>query len=74
MPDAAPAAFGVYKPRRPQALPLFRLVSDHLHRLQTGQGCARRRGQAARHRLRATAGADRSRPSLGGSASAARRS
>ncbi len=24
-----------YKPRRPQASPLFRLVSDHLDRLQT---------------------------------------
>jgi hypothetical protein len=35
MPDAASAARGVYKPRRPQASPLFRLVSDHLHRLQT---------------------------------------
>ena len=35
MPDAAPTARGVYKPRRPQASPLFRLVSDHLHRLQT---------------------------------------
>jgi hypothetical protein len=35
MPDAAPAARGVYKPRRSQASPLFRLVSDHLHRLQT---------------------------------------
>ena len=35
MPDAAPAVRGVYKPRRPQASPLFRLVSDHLHRLQT---------------------------------------
>jgi hypothetical protein len=35
MPDAAPAARGVTKPRRPQASPLFRLVSDHLHRLQT---------------------------------------
>ena len=35
MPDAAPAARGVYTPRRPQASPLFRLVSDHLHRLQT---------------------------------------
>lgn len=35
MADAAPAARGVYKPRRPQASPLFRLVSDHLHRLQT---------------------------------------
>ena len=35
MPDAAPAARGLYKPRRPQASPLFRLVSDHLHRLQT---------------------------------------
>ena len=35
MPDAAPAARGVYKPRRPQASPMFRLVSDHLQRLQT---------------------------------------
>ena len=35
MPDAAPAARGVYKPRRPQASPLFRLVSDQLRRLQT---------------------------------------
>jgi len=35
MPDAAPVARGVYKPRRPQASPLFRLVSDHPHRLQT---------------------------------------
>lgn len=35
MPDAAPAARGVYTPRRPQASPLFRLVSDHLPRLQT---------------------------------------
>ena len=35
MPDASPVACGVYKPRRPQASPLFRLVSDHLHRLQT---------------------------------------
>ena len=35
MPDAAPAARGVYKPRRPQASPLLRLVSDHLHRRQT---------------------------------------
>jgi len=35
MPDAAPSVRGVYKPRRPQASPLFRLVSDHLHRLQT---------------------------------------
>ena len=35
MADPAPAARGVYKPRRPQASPLFRLVSDHLHRLQT---------------------------------------
>jgi len=34
MPDAAPAARGVYRPRRPQASPLFRSVSDHLHRLQ----------------------------------------
>lgn len=35
MPDAASVARGVSKPRRPQASPLFRLVSDHLHRLQT---------------------------------------
>jgi hypothetical protein len=35
MPDAASAARGAYEPRRPQASPLFRLVSDHLHRLQT---------------------------------------
>jgi hypothetical protein len=35
MPHAAPAARGVYKPRRPQASPLFRLVSDHLQRLRT---------------------------------------
>ena len=35
MPDAAPTARGVYKPRRPQASPLFRVVSDHLQRLQT---------------------------------------
>ena len=35
MPDAAPAAHGVYKPRRPQASSLFRLLSDHLHSLQT---------------------------------------
>ena len=35
MPDAASAARGVYKPRRPQASPLCQLVSDHLHRLQT---------------------------------------
>jgi len=35
MPDAVAAPRGVYKPRRPQASPLFRLVSDHLHRLQT---------------------------------------
>ena len=32
---AAPVALGVYKPRLPQASPLFRLVQDHLHRLQT---------------------------------------
>ncbi len=32
---AAAAALGVYKPRRPQASPLFRLVSDHVQRLQT---------------------------------------
>lgn len=30
MPDAVSAARGVHKPRRPQASPLFRLVSDHL--------------------------------------------
>ncbi len=35
MPDAAPAARGVYKPRRPLASPLFRLVADRLQRLQT---------------------------------------
>ena len=35
MDDAAPATPGVYRPRRPQASPLFRLVQDHLHRLQT---------------------------------------
>jgi hypothetical protein len=35
MPNAMPAARGVYKPRRPQASPLLRLVSDHLQRLQT---------------------------------------
>lgn len=35
MPDAALVACGVYKPRRPQASPLFRLVADHLHRPQT---------------------------------------
>jgi hypothetical protein len=32
---SAAAAPGVYKPRRPQASPLFRLVSDHVRRLQT---------------------------------------
>ena len=35
MPDAASVARGVYQPRRPQASPPFRLVSDDLHRLQT---------------------------------------
>lgn len=35
MAHTTPAALGVYKPRRPRASPLFRLVSDHLHRLQT---------------------------------------
>ena len=35
MPNAAPAARGVYKLRRPQAPPLLRLVSDHLHRRHT---------------------------------------
>ena len=34
MHDAASAVCGVYQPRRPQASPHFRLVSDHLHRLQ----------------------------------------
>ena len=33
--EAAPVARGGYKPRRPHASPLFRLVQDHLHRLQT---------------------------------------
>jgi hypothetical protein len=32
---SAAAALGVYKPRRPQASPLFRLVQDQLHPLQT---------------------------------------
>ena len=32
--DAAPVALGVHKPRPPQSSPLFRLVSEHLHRLQ----------------------------------------
>ena len=35
MPDAAPAARGVCKPRRPQTSPVLRLVSDHLQRRQT---------------------------------------
>lgn len=35
MHHAALAARGVYQLRRPQASPLFRLVSDHVHRLQT---------------------------------------
>lgn len=35
MAGPAPAARGIYKPRRPQASPLSRLVSGHLHRLQT---------------------------------------
>jgi len=35
MADSARAARGVSTPRRPQASPLFRLVSDHLHCLQT---------------------------------------
>ena len=39
-----------------------------------GQTGARRRGRAARHRPRATAGADRSRPSLGGPVAADLRS
>jgi len=35
--DARRGARGAWRlqPRRPQASPLFRLVSDHLHRLQT---------------------------------------
>jgi hypothetical protein len=36
MSDTAAAMRAVYKPRSPQASPLFRLVSDHLHRLRTG--------------------------------------
>jgi len=32
---AAPVALGVYTPRRPQASPLFRLVQDQLHHVQT---------------------------------------
>ena len=35
MPGAASAARDVCKPWRPQVSPLFRLVSDHLQRLQT---------------------------------------
>lgn len=35
MPDASPAVRFVYKPRRPQPSPLFRLVSDHSHRPHT---------------------------------------
>ena len=35
MPDVASVARGVYTPRRPQASPLFRLVSDDLQRRQT---------------------------------------
>ncbi|WP_337171365.1 hypothetical protein [Gemmatimonas aurantiaca] len=35
MPDAASAARGVYRSRRPQASPLFRLVPDRLHCLQS---------------------------------------
>jgi hypothetical protein len=35
MSDTAAAMRAVYKPRSPQASPLFRLVSDHLHRLRT---------------------------------------
>ena len=35
MAHAAPVALGVYKPRRPQASPLFRLVQEQLRRLQT---------------------------------------
>lgn len=34
MADAASAAFGVNTPRRHPASPLFRLLQDHLHRLQ----------------------------------------
>jgi Transposase zinc-binding domain len=32
---SATAALGLYKPRRPQASPLFRFVSEHVRRLQT---------------------------------------
>ncbi|MBA4071474.1 MAG: hypothetical protein C0497_06515 [Gemmatimonas sp.] len=35
MGHEAPAACDVYKPLRPQASPLFRLVSNHVQRLQT---------------------------------------
>ena len=49
MADEAKAcgALGVYKPRRPQASPLFRLVQDHLHRLETvsDERCARTCGE-----------------------------
>lgn len=46
MPDAAPAARRVYKPRRPQASPLLRFVSDQLHRLELvdDERCAREDG------------------------------
>ncbi len=42
---------GVYKPRRPQALPLFRLVSDHLHRLQRVYGARFARAYGPRRRV-----------------------
>jgi len=35
MGHEAPAALGVYTPRRPQTSPVFRLVQDHMHRLHT---------------------------------------
>lgn len=35
MADPAPAVHGIYTPRRPQASPPFRLVSNHLQRLRT---------------------------------------
>lgn len=55
MGHVAPSAHGVYKPRRPQASPLFRLVQDDLHRLlQVPGGVSTRRtactGAAANRR------------------------
>ena len=54
MADAVPAALGAYKPRRPQASPLFWLVSDHVHRLQTvyDERFARIRCDACTHEYR----------------------